>query len=59
MNFDLAGKRTRMPSHNGVVGEPCTVLVAEGGVLDLRRQSGVESWMDQHRPQAVVLAAAP
>jgi GDP-L-fucose synthase len=67
MNFDLAGKRIWVAGHNGMVGsavvrrlrrEPCTVLVAGRSVLDLRQQSGVESWMDRHRPQVVVLAAA-
>ena len=67
MNYDLTGKRIWVPGHNGLVGsavvrrlkrEPCTVLVVERSLLDLRHQSDVERWMDQHRPQVVVLAAA-
>jgi GDP-L-fucose synthase len=67
MNFDLAGKKVWVPGHKGMVGsaimrrlqrEPCTLLVAERTALDLKRQTDVESWMDRHRPQVVVLAAA-
>ena len=67
MNYDLTGKRIWVPGHNGLVGsavvrrlkrEPCTVLVVERSLLDLRHQSDVERWMDQNRPQVVVLAAA-
>lgn len=34
------------------------ILTADRGTLDLRRQAAVESWLDQHRPDQVYLAAA-
>src|SRR5688572_26891474 len=67
MIFDLSGKRVWVPGHNGMVGssivrrlqrEHCTILTVDRNTLDLRRQGEVEAWMDRHRPQAVILAAA-
>ena len=65
--YSLTGKRIFVAGHRGLVGsaivrrlssENCEVLSADRTVLDLRRQSEVESWMTANRPQAIVLAAA-
>jgi GDP-L-fucose synthase len=67
MGFDLAGKRIFVAGHRGMVGsavarrlarEDCTVLTAARADLDLTRQSDVEAWMAEHRPDAMVIAAA-
>jgi GDP-L-fucose synthase len=67
MLFDLTDKRVWVAGHNGMVGsamvrrlrrEPCTLIFSGREETDLRRQSEVEAWMDTHRPQVVVLAAA-
>ena len=67
MIFDLTGKRIWVTGHRGMVGsalarrlsgEPCEVLTAERGELDLRRQADVEAWMADHKPQVVVMAGA-
>jgi GDP-L-fucose synthase len=63
----LTGKRVFVAGHRGMVGsailrrlerENCTALVAARGQLDLTRQADVENWMDRHRPDIVVIAAA-
>ncbi|MGE5475844.1 MAG: GDP-L-fucose synthase family protein [Bacteroidales bacterium] len=65
--FDLAGKRVWVAGHNGLVGSAlvrrlqrldCHVLTVDKASLDLRRQDLVESWMAEHQPQAVFVAAA-
>ena len=65
--YDLAGKRVWVAGHNGMVGsalvrrlasEGCDILTAGRDAVDLLRQSEVEAWMDETRPQAVFLAAA-
>lgn len=65
--YDLAGKRVWVAGHRGMVGsaivrrlsaEDCTILTVGRGELDLRDQRGVERWIDTHRPDAIVLAAA-
>lgn len=67
VTFPLGGKRIWVAGHRGMVGsavvrrlasEDCEVLTAGRDQLDLRRQAEVEAWMDQARPDAVVLAAA-
>ncbi len=67
VTFPLAGKRIWVAGHRGMVGsavvrrlatEDCEVLTAGRDQLDLRRQAEVEAWMDQARPDAVILAAA-
>lgn len=66
-SFDLSGQRIWVVGHQGMVGsavirrlkaEPCTILTVPRRELDLRRQSDVESWIEQARPDAVILAAA-
>jgi GDP-L-fucose synthase len=65
--FDLRGKRVFVAGHRGMVGsaivrrlagEDCEILIAERAELDLMDQSGVRRWMADHRPDAVVMAAA-
>ncbi|WP_083386618.1 GDP-L-fucose synthase [Magnetospirillum fulvum] len=66
--FDLSGKRIWVAGHRGMVGGAvvrhlekmggCTVLTAGRDVVDLTRQAAVEDWMERHRPDAVVVAAA-
>jgi GDP-L-fucose synthase len=65
--FPLAGKRIWVAGHRGMVGaalcrrlagEDCMVLTVERRALDLRRQDQVEAWMQRHRPDAVIIAAA-
>jgi GDP-L-fucose synthase len=41
-----------------LTSEGCEILTATRAELDLRRQTDVEAWMDQHRPHAVIIAAA-
>jgi GDP-L-fucose synthase len=66
-SFSLAGKRVWVAGHRGMVGsalmrrlarEDCEILTADRAVLDLRRQAEVERWVDEARPDAVILAAA-
>jgi GDP-L-fucose synthase len=38
--------------------EDCQILTIGRDVVDLRQQSAVDRWFDQHRPEAVLLAAA-
>jgi GDP-L-fucose synthase len=65
--FDLAGKHVWIAGHQGMVGsalvrrlrcEDCSILTAGRGELDLRRQDQVETWLQSHRPDAVIVAAA-
>lgn len=65
--YPLKGKRIWVAGHRGMVGsavvrrlatEDCEVLTVGRDELDLRRQAEVEAWMDQARPDAVILAAA-
>lgn len=65
--FALAGKKIFVAGHNGLVGsslcrrlerENCTVLTMGRKMLDLRRQSDVETWFAKNKPDVVILAAA-
>jgi GDP-L-fucose synthase len=65
--YSLAGKRVWVAGHRGMVGaalvrrlraERCEILCAGRDVVDLTRQTEVEAWMAEARPQAVFLAAA-
>ena len=67
MQYELAGKAVAVIGYRGMVGaalvrrlaeEPCKVLTVGRETLDLRRQEAVESWFNDHRPEAVFLAAA-
>ncbi|HEY6630022.1 MAG TPA: GDP-L-fucose synthase [Rhizobiaceae bacterium] len=65
--FELRNRRVYVAGHHGMVGsaivrrlarEDCEVLTVSREELDLRDQSAVRRWMADHRPDAVVLAAA-
>lgn len=65
--FSLQHKRIWVAGHSGMVGaatvrrlqqENCEILTASRTALDLRRQRDVEEWVDAHKPDIVVLAAA-
>lgn len=65
--FDLTGKRVFVAGHRGMVGnalvrrlasENCTLLTADRGTVDLCRQTQVEQWFGDNRPDVVFLAAA-
>ena len=65
--YDIAGKRVCVAGHAGMVGsaivrrlagEECEILTAARDTLDLRRQAETEAWIGEHKPHAVVVAAA-
>ena len=65
--FPLEGKRVWVAGHRGMVGsaivrrlasEGCEILTAGRDVLDLERQSAVEAWIAQEKPDAIFMAAA-
>ncbi|WP_035691837.1 GDP-L-fucose synthase [Azospirillum halopraeferens] len=65
--FVLTGRRVWVAGHRGMVGsaivrrleaDGAAVLTAERRDLDLTRQADVEAWLDRHRPDVVVVAAA-
>lgn len=67
MTFELLGKRVFVAGHRGMVGsaivrrlaaDDCEVLTVPRQQLDLLDQAGVRRWMADHRPDAVVMAAA-
>jgi GDP-L-fucose synthase len=64
--FDLRGKRVYVAGHNGMAGsavvrrlagEGCEILTASRQALDLTQQSDTERWLEQMRPDAVIVAA--
>ena len=66
-SYTLNGKRVWVAGHRGMVGaalvrrlatEGCETLISERSDADLRRQVDVENWMQAHKPQAVIVAAA-
>ena len=65
--FELRGKRVWVAGHRGMVGaalvrrlasEGCEILTVARDKVDLTRQSEVERWMEDTRPQAIFVAAA-
>ena len=67
MMFALTGKRVFVAGHRGMVGgavvrrlaaENCEVLTAGRADMDLIEQAQVRSWMSQHKPDVMVVAAA-
>ena len=67
MAFSLVGKRVWVAGHRGMVGgavcrlleqENCEIITAGREVVDLIDQRAVHNWMQQVRPDVVVLAAA-
>lgn len=67
MIYDLSGKKIWIAGHRGMVGgalvrrlacEHCRILIADRDTLDLTQQKDVEAWLSQHKPDAIVVAAA-
>jgi GDP-L-fucose synthase len=65
--YDLTGKRVWVAGHRGMVGsavarrleaENCVILFAPRDTVDLEERSDVERFLAEHRPHAVVMAAA-
>ncbi|MCT7663483.1 GDP-L-fucose synthase [Shinella kummerowiae] len=65
--YDLTGKRVWVAGHRGMVGsavarrleaENCEILFAQRDAVDLEERSDVERFLAEHRPHAVVMAAA-
>ena len=66
-SFSLAGKKVWVSGHRGMVGsavverlesEDCEILTVSRADIDLRNQAAVEAWMQDHRPDVVIIAAA-
>ena len=66
-SFSLKGRRVWVAGHRGMVGaalvrrlaiEDCEILTVGRDTADLRRQTEVEDWMAETRPEAVFVAAA-
>jgi GDP-L-fucose synthase len=65
--YDLTGKCVWVAGHRGMVGsavarrleaENCEILFAPRDTVDLEERSDVERFLAEHRPHAVVMAAA-
>ena len=65
--YDLSGKKVWVTGHRGMVGsalvrrlesEDCEILTTTRQEVNLVRQSEVEAWMADHKPEAVFIAAA-
>lgn len=65
--YDLKGKSVWVAGHKGMVGsalvrrlkdEDCELVTVDRQRLDLRRQSDVEAWMKDVRPECVFVPAA-
>jgi GDP-L-fucose synthase len=65
--FDLTDKRVWVAGHRGMVGSAIVRRLAQQNVhlqtvdrstLDLRSKPDVAAWVESHRPQVVILAAA-
>src|SRR5437667_8087561 len=63
----LSGRRVFVAGQRGMVGsalirrpaqEDCRILTVDRDTVDLRDQTAVNHWFEEHRPQAVLLAAA-
>jgi GDP-L-fucose synthase len=67
LTFDLIGKRVYVAGHGGMVGgavvrrlqsEGCYVVTGPRSSVDLTRQTEVEAFFAEQRPDAVIMAAA-
>lgn len=65
--FELSGKRVWVAGHTGMVGaalirrlqsEPCEILTVSHAELDLCDQAATQSWVQQNKPDVVIMAAA-
>jgi GDP-L-fucose synthase len=63
----MAARRIWVAGHKGMVGSAIARLLARRGdevltvdreTLDLRQRAGVEAWLQQNRPEIIVMAAA-
>lgn len=66
-DFSLTGRRVWVAGHRGMVGsavvrrlksESCSILTVDRSRVDLRDKLSVQSWMEEARPDVVILAAA-
>lgn len=67
LHYSLAGKKIWVAGHRGMVGAAivrqlestdCDIITATHAELDLTRQTDVESWMAENKPDAIFMAAA-
>ena len=67
VHYSLAGKRVWVAGHNGMVGSAivrrlqitnCEIVTVSRSELDLTRQSDVEVWLAETKPDAIIMAAA-
>ena len=65
--YTLQNKRVWVAGHRGLVGsavvhrletENCTVMTVSHAEVDLLNQLAVNTWMDENKPDAIILAAA-
>jgi GDP-L-fucose synthase len=65
--YPLSGKRVWVAGHSGMVGTAvvrqlqeidCDVVTSSHAELDLARQTDVEDWMADTKPNAIIMAAA-
>ncbi|MDG2319848.1 MAG: GDP-L-fucose synthase [Rhodospirillaceae bacterium] len=65
--YPLSGKRVWVAGHSGMVGAAvvhqlqeidCEVVTSSHAELDLARQTDVEAWMADTKPNAIIMAAA-
>ncbi|MCD8563188.1 MAG: GDP-L-fucose synthase [Alphaproteobacteria bacterium] len=63
----MSGKKVWVAGHAGLVGthvcnrlksEDCTILTVSRTDLDLRDQAAVRGWVQEHKPDIVIIAAA-
>lgn len=67
MSYILERKKVWVAGHRGMVGgavarrlrsEGCNLLLAGRDVVDLCEQSAVQAWMEDNRPDCIIVAAA-
>jgi GDP-L-fucose synthase len=67
VHYPFAGRRIFVAGHRGMVGsaivrrladEDCEIVTAAREAVDLRDQAGVRKFLQERRPDAVILAAA-
>ncbi len=65
--FDISGKKIWIAGHAGLVGSAlvrkfskfdCEILTVRKAELDLTRQKETEDWIAEHKPDAILIAAA-
>ena len=66
-DYDLSGKKVFVAGHRGMIAsaivrrlasEDCEVLVADRKDVDLLDEAPIRRWLEKHKPDVVVLAAA-